>query len=61
VSNLIYNTTYLRGLAVTRIRLDKDGRIIEAEGYDERLRHWTYRAEYEVVSRFAAAKWTVEE
>lgn len=38
-----YNPAYLRGLSVTRIRVDGDGVIIEAEGYDGSLRKWAYR------------------
>lgn len=61
VSDIIYNATFLRGLAVTRIRLDELGRIVEAEGYDEQLRKWTHRATYESSTRFATATWTREE
>lgn len=57
--NPIYNATYLRGLAISRMRLDELGRIVEAEGYDGLLRHWTYRAVY-AVNRFLSADWTWE-
>lgn len=56
----IYNATFLRGLAVTRLRLDDLGRIVEAEGFDEHLRRWTHRATYESSTRFSTAIWTRE-
>lgn len=56
----IYNAAYLRGLAVTRLRIDELGRIVEAEGYDEQLRHWTYLADYGVSARVPMATWSYQ-
>ena len=42
----IYNPAYTKGLSICRLRVDAQGRIVEAEGYDRDLRRWCYRCEF---------------